>query len=484
MNEKLAFVNKFDAALKVINPFGHIGIVTFWSPVDKVIERLSKRNIDLSSETSNVAVIGNLYGGGFNVFLRTLLYNPQITHIVTMGNVFNGSNVDKILHNYFTVGTEPVETSIKYDIADVTSIRVVDTNYIMDSLLSFDQFAMSRSIPEISHAGRECLFLDDLVCNSTFQKYRIAVEAPRAIIDAMPSENKGHSIIQYSIASAWKALSHRILNFGKKVQLRAKERLELQDVKVVITKPEFESEEITKKNYGVSSMELAIYMDSLFDSSTGDFNYTYGNRISGRWGDLLRRVISCMKSIDDRRAYISLWDNEIDPDGESAPCMVSLFFRRVDDVISATATFRSHNVSDAWFKNAYGVLGLLQHVCNSTSCAIGAITIFSQSACLDPEHLEKAQLASDQHVAAPVFKTDPNGYFKVDVDYDCDQIIVRHFSHDHVEIKEYRGVKPAIIQQALHKNYAISDLNHATYVGIQLQKAYSCISSGTKYIQD
>src|SRR4051794_30145075 len=56
--------------LHLVNPSGDVGVVTLWSQVKQVRALLEGLEIDLSPETSRIAVIANLYGNGFPHMLR------------------------------------------------------------------------------------------------------------------------------------------------------------------------------------------------------------------------------------------------------------------------------------------------------------------------------------------------------------------------------------------------------------------------------
>ena len=72
--------------LTIVNPAGDIGLVTLWSPtgaVRRYLEGVSPRILD--PHTSRIAVVSNLYGDGLYHMLCNLLYNPQIRHLIAIG---------------------------------------------------------------------------------------------------------------------------------------------------------------------------------------------------------------------------------------------------------------------------------------------------------------------------------------------------------------------------------------------------------------
>ena len=94
----------FQDKLTIVNPAGTIGVLTLWSKVDYVIERFRQAGVDLSPETSPIAVFGTLYGNGLRELLRNLLYNPQIRTLLVCGRNRSGSLEE--LQAFFDLGLE------------------------------------------------------------------------------------------------------------------------------------------------------------------------------------------------------------------------------------------------------------------------------------------------------------------------------------------------------------------------------------------
>src|SRR4051812_34882952 len=72
--------------LHTVNPRGDVGVITLWSPfrsVARKFEQISPRLLD--AESSRVAVIANLYGDGMLAMFCNLLFNPQVRHLVAVG---------------------------------------------------------------------------------------------------------------------------------------------------------------------------------------------------------------------------------------------------------------------------------------------------------------------------------------------------------------------------------------------------------------
>ena len=110
----------------------------------------------------------------------------------------------------------------------------------------------------------------------------------------------------------------------------------------------------------------------MFEPSSSDTDYTYGNRLGAHFGldTLQTRSRRLRANPETRDAYISLWDTAYDLPGEhSHPCLVTLFFRRSQGALTLTATYRAHNLLTAWLLNVYGLMAIQRHVAEAVGTA-------------------------------------------------------------------------------------------------------------------
>ena len=96
-----------------------------------------------------------------------------------------------------------------------------------------------------------------------------------------------------------------------------------------------------------------------------DETYNYGHRLRSYFG--LDTLAACAERLkkdpEDRKSYVSLWDTSRDLTvKEGRPCLVSLFFRKLEGKLTLSATFRTHNAIDAWPLNVYGLRAIQKWV--------------------------------------------------------------------------------------------------------------------------
>jgi len=158
---------------------------------------------------------------------------------------------------------------------------------------------------------------------------------------------------------------------------------------------------------------------------------------------------------------------------------VSLYFRKFEGKLTVSATFRTHNALDAWLLNVYGLMAIQQWVADRVGLPPGALVVISHSLGLDPRELDRALLIIGKRPFE--VRLDPMGYFRITLD--GEEIFVEHRFED-VTLKEYRGKTAVSLQHQIARDEALSDLNHAMYLGRQLAKAELALKEGREFVQD
>src|SRR3981081_2435674 len=92
--------------LHMVNPAGDVGLVTLWSPLRSAKRRLAEISAELLDPgRSRVAVISNLYGDGMYAMLCNLLFNPQVRHLIAVGQDLGLPTCDE-LEAFLELGLE------------------------------------------------------------------------------------------------------------------------------------------------------------------------------------------------------------------------------------------------------------------------------------------------------------------------------------------------------------------------------------------
>ena len=285
-----------------------------------------------------------------------------------------------------------------------------------------------------------------------------------------------------AILEAWKEVLHLLNRFGRRVTLKKGERLELQHVKVVVEKPSFEADDQLKA-VNLDPDRLRRYQEEILSGQMRpDETYNYGHRLRSYFD--IDTLAACAERLkrdpEDRKSYVTLWDNTRDlGQVEGRPCLVSLYFRKFEGKLTLSATFRTHNAMDAYPMNLYGLHAIQSWVAKEAGLVPGALVVISHSLGLDPRELDRAMLI----IGKRPFKVrlDPMGYFRITLD--GKDILVEHRFED-VTLKEYRGRKAERLQHEIARDVALSDINHAIYLGRQLARAEAALKEGREFVQE
>jgi len=121
-------------------------------------------------------------------------------------------------------------------------------------------------------------------------------------------------------------------------------------------------------------MEL---LDGILDFRIGDgWDYTYHDR----YIRYIPFVIDELKrNRESRRAIISIRDNEIDSRTSDAACMQSIQFFIRNDRLDCMVLFRSNDLPEAFFFNAFGLIMLQERIASQLGVSIGTYTHRSNS---------------------------------------------------------------------------------------------------------
>jgi thymidylate synthase len=237
------------------------------------------------------------------------------------------------------------------------------------------------------------------------------------------------------------------------------------------------------------------YIAQILDDSpyTEGVKYTYGQRLRSWFGkDQIEQVINkLMGEIDAASAVMSLWDVE-DHEKGGSPCLNHIWVRVVDEELSLTATLRSNDMFAAWPANAMGLRALQQHIRDAISSRssydlrMGPLMTISQSAHLYDDTWENVDQLIQQQYSKIVEQRDfydPAGSFIIEVEERG--ISVKHLTPGSGEVVGcYQGKNPLKLVREIAATSPALQGEHLGYLGIELQKAYTCWREGRVYLQD
>jgi thymidylate synthase len=498
----LGRVQQFEALyhrelLHQVNPAGDVGLLTLWSPLRSARRRLESISAGiLDAGGSRVAAMANLYGDGMYAMFCNLLYNPQVRHLIAIGEDI-GLPTCREIEAFLAAGLEDTV------MLGMPAKRIVGTERVFFTAPEFDEERLRErlsfrylgrlSSTSLDHDLSACLRdLPRAENHEHGERVRVPIgDSAAGERSHRPSDPGGHQVLRRRPLECWEELVVRTVRFGRLVTLSSGPRLELANVKTVIAQPAHESAEVLRE-HGFSLDEFLDYQRAMLSATLPeDASYTYGNRLRGHYPqgdgsrDTLQSVIETLRANpSSRHAHISLWDTASDlpaaAHGErpSGPCLVTLAFRRTGEGLTLTATSRAHNLLIAWLENVYGLMALQRHVADALALEIGPITVVSHSLAIDPRN-SRYELARtiearwrrdedhDHESGKHSLRQDPNGYFVVSVDEDAGCIVAEH-RFGGVTLKRYTGRRAAGIAAEIAGDMAVSLVSHALWLGTEL----------------
>ena len=488
--------------LHAVNSHGDVGIVTLWSPWRTVRRKLEQISPDiLDPAASRVAVVANLYGDGLHAMLCNLLYNPQVRHLIAIGQDMGQSTCADI------------EAFLRDGLEDSVVMgrrveRIRGTDRILPRAPGFDADRLRQTVsfrylgrlsrPELAGELTDCL--DDLPRDDAGVADRLRVDVATGVPDDYeyrPSEVAAHQVVRRRPLDCWQELVVRAARFGRPVELAGGPRLELLNARAVITDPAPDPPEALAE-LGFDAARFERYQRAVVDPVLPEgISYTYGHRLRayfdqpGGGGDSLAAAADVLRrDPESRRAFVSLWDTSADLPGTTGdtPCLATLFFRRADGRLSLTATYRAHNLLTAWLENVYGLMAVQRWVAARAGMEPGQITVISHSLGIDPRspRYELARTIADgwtrdddvdRAAGKYELREDPNGYFVVSADSDRGVIVAEH-RFAGVLVKRYEAERAVTIEQQVAADMAVTLVSHALWLGRELTAREIALRSG------
>ncbi len=485
--------------LHPVNPTGDVGLITLWSPLRTVRRTLAAGAPEiLDAARSRVAVVANLYGDGLFAMLCNLLFNPQIRHLVAIGEDLGLATCDE-LAAFLDRGLED------HRLLGAPVKRIRGTQRVLPLADAFDEARLRDSL-SVRYLGRlskpgladelSALLRDLPRADDGAGRERLRVELPMSLPDDdayLPSDPIAHQVVRRGPLDCWEELVVRVVRFGRPVELADGPRLELLNAKAVITDPA-DDPQPALASFGFDIERFRAYQERILAPELPEgIAYTYGNRLRGYFEqatsatDALQTVVETLRA--DRRtrgAYVSLWDSAADlprrggRERAATPCLTTLFFRFAGERLTLTATYRAHNLLGAWLENVYGLMAIQRHVADGAGMRAGPITVLSHCLGIDPRspryELARAIAAGwtsdddvDRDSAKRSLREDPSGYFVVTVDRERGRIVAEH-RFGGILVKRYESERATSIEREVAADMAVTLVSHALWLGRELTR--------------
>ncbi len=404
--------------------------------------------------------------------LVNLAYNPQVEFLAVTGND------TKVVPSY-TYLTNFLESGVEHNEWEQLG-KISGTSFSIDPQLQSKMFKHLK-VERFKPSDLENLvnFVTQERTNAVTEEDRVKIELIEPEFSDFPSDITSHQIIANTPLDAWMEVMYRLNRFGKNIQIAKGVRRTLFNLDVHIENPAPEREELLRK-FNFDPNELQAYKeDMLLGELLEDTTYTYGNRMRKYFGvDALDEIVGrLIKDSLDRRLFISLWDTKNDMTSDTAsdssvPCLTDLYFVNLDGRLMLTANFRTHNAVSAWLLNLYGLRSIQEYVAKQAGLDTGKINVKSRwiGIDLDDGKVNSALELIEKHRKIRINVNDPRGYLVVGIR--DGGIFAEHYSQNADKLKTYTGKTAMEIKDQLRQDSAISDPDHAMWIGHELARAH------------
>ena len=458
------FPKYFRNAVNRISQEGFICICTFWTKKEYVSDIITEEN------KKKVLTIGNLYTlEGMKYVIKNIFLCPEANYLIFTGNDINNIK-DKIKKANFNL-----KDDIFWEYFDSHSIFVDNYKEINSTIEKLE-----KKGPWINKIVEFEDISDNLMKNK------------------LQSEIQGFVVRDNNLYRMWQRALTKIKLFGTCKDNKTKEIISLMSVltdKIVL-------------NENMPAIEIIDkYLPQVMSNTpTEGLTYTYGSRLHSA-NQINEVIVSLRKNHDNRNGISVTWKPETDYHKEP-PCLILI-------------DFRSHDIYKAYCMNIIALQCLQEKIVNALNedhdyesdlknniingdempefriennkiqilprypinkpeselIKRGYLTVISNSAHVYEQDFEKVEKINMLDC-----NMDARGYFIIDLDREEKKISVTLMNDKNEPVIHFKDDN-VIKLRDLCQPY-ISEVGHALYMGVELQRAKNCLDNGENYSQN
>ena len=487
--EETGWPQEFRKKLKVGDLHSQVGIATLWTPQEIVTEKLDPRSY---------AVLGNFYDrrNALEPFVRNCLANPNIRHVILVGNDKSGSR--EVLVNFFARGVEDGKVAGTDCLVPISvppeDLELLRKNVTLHDVC--DQVADLNDPEQYAQAIQKVLAgiaeSEPYAAPRVYEKVSLAA-------DMFPSESAGFLVCGQYVGEVWLKVLRAVYDYGRTDRLGASaDSVKMRTVKDMMCVISDEDPDAPKMEPYFRFDE--VYLKSYYDEICADkipegVEYTYGSRLRAWQGkdgiviDQVADMITMLKAKPYRAvAFAQTWivEGELTRKGkgknEGSPCLISVQPFVVDGKVCLTAYIRTNDMFRAWPLNAFGLRKLQKIIAEGAGLPMGSLTTISCSAHMYEDNWRDAKEIVEKYGVGTNCFYDPRGYYNISLD--GGKIVAKHFSPDGQFLKEYTGTLAREMNDQINSAQHPIDAYHSSYLGEEFMKAETALKLGIVYTQD
>ncbi|MFC1598991.1 thymidylate synthase [Patescibacteria group bacterium] len=471
----------FKDKLIIGNPEAEIGIVSLWTPVNKITDNLDKNSF---------ALAGQLYSKeGINYIIRNILANPRIRLLIICGEERVGSG--EALIKLFDKGVDDNNQIKDTEFCQIhkeipkQAIDLFRDNVKYKNLIGV--YEPAQITTEINNYQAQ---------KSTWSEPLVFPEAEIEFDGVMPTDQSVFKIRKKFAGEAWLEIIKKIMKFGTiRESFHGNNCKELFNIATVITDEDPDNFKMFDY-FQINENDIKEYLPKFMTGEKGTADYTYGERLWNfpktegqdyKYNQVDDVIVDYLSRYPTDRAAYAVMFGVQDHTAKSSPCMCLVQATNVDEKLELTAYFRSHDIFGGWLLNVYGLRTLQKYIADKLKWSIGNLTVYSNCAHIYDNNWQIAQDIIAKHGQELDCTPDPRGYLIITIENN--EIVAKHISPTGKNLQEFR--QDGKTEKAAMKLYhqlvladVVSQIPHAFDLGMEFQKAEIAIKQGLEYTQD
>ena len=509
----------------------NVAVTFLWTIRDDIIPKLEKQNL---------AIAANFYTpAGLAGMVRNILANPYIRYLIILGEEYSSkSKDDKVsdltsanaLRAFFEKGINNerkipgFETAVHFD-------KTIPTELINKLRENVELIDLNTKMPN-STFQEKIQEANNLI--KTLEKKQPFLEKPYTFeyeesSDSYPYEGGPITVHGSSIPQTWINIIHNIYRYGKKNLMNADTDRwvkEINNMVAVIHDPQNIDLDLNPFLVPLTKEKIEAYQKEILSPILPEGKaYTYGNKLRaythpstkeiknlvnseeykdfefGKGSHLdnnveykeeiceinqIKDIIDVLKRDPYSKASVAItWHvcDELMRKHKSSPCLVFLQAMIQDEKLNLTVFFRSHDMTQGWPENAYGMAAIQKEIADNINIKPGILTIMSGSAQIYAHYYQQVKDMLKKHKKLELNYDDPRGNYLIDVKEN--KIIVTLVEpNTGKDLEKYEGENAQELREQISKAGSLIDFYHALYLGAELHRAEQCLKNNVDYTQD
>ncbi len=506
----------------------NVGLTFLWTMRDAIVPKLEKENL---------AIATNFYTpSGLIGMVRNILGNPFIRYIILLGEEYSsrakGDQISELtsanaIRRFFEKGVNSERkldgfgNAVYFDKnIPLEKIELIRKNV---TLIDLNKEMPNSTIEEkISKANELIKNLEkkDIFAEPEIFDYELVKES-------FPYEGGPVIVHGNTIPEAWIRMINCINRFGRKNLMNANTDRWVKEINnMVVIVHDSQNMDLSLNPFLVplTKEKIEAYKKEILSPILPEGKaYTYGNKLRaylhssseeirklvnadeykdfefgrGNWLDAnvayksnyceidqLQDMIDVLKRDPYSKAVVALtWHpaDELMRKHKSSPCLIFIQAIIQDEKLNLTAFFRSHDMTQGWPENAYGMAAIQNEIAKALGINCGILTIISGSAQIYNNYYQQVEDMLKINKQVLISCDDARGNYQIKVE-NGEIILALLHPETGIELERLTGRCAYELKDKLAVNSL--ETGHAIYIGTELAAAELAIKAGTKYEQD